>query len=165
MFDGSDNSSEAVAEAPAATAKADAIGFYHDVMSAIGSCDRAGGAVSNAGQSGDMVALYQAADAMEAACLSTSSDVRAIDVPKTVGKKVYEDLTNAREACENAYLNRWSAAGSMKEALDDMGSISRQAELRQASEATQAGILACAAGLMGGAMEAGATTEELGIGS
>lgn len=163
MMSGNKSPAVSIPETPGATAKVDAIAFYKAVTGAVRTCDTAGSGLADAGKSGDLVSLYQAADAMESACLSTSSDIQKIDIPSSVGTKAYDEFSKARDACENAYLARWSAAGKMKEALNDAGSVSRQAELRTVSQASQAGVLLCVAGLVGTTSSLGVTAEELGI--
>ncbi|WP_313335754.1 hypothetical protein [Sphingobium yanoikuyae] len=149
-------------EKPAATAKADAAQFYRNILTAIGPCDAAGKGVAAAGKAGDAIALYQAANSMEQTCLGTSSAIRAIEVPSSVGKAAFAKLTETREVCENTYSARWASAGKMKEALDG-GGVARLAELKDITDAVQAGTLSCVAGLVGQAMELGATEKDLGM--
>jgi hypothetical protein len=152
---------QAASDKPGPTAKADAITFYRSVMAAISPCDAAGQTVATAGKAGDLVGIYRAASAMESACLSVPGDIRAIDVPESVGAEARTKLTQTREVCENAYVQRWSAAGKMKEVLDENGAIGRQAELKDTMELVQAGTLACATGLVGQVMSLGATQADL----
>jgi len=153
----------AIPEQPGPTAKADAIAFYKEAVEAVGGCDRAGGVVADAAKGGDPVAVYQAAERMEAACLSTSSDVRALTVPTSVGAKAHKSFTDAQATCETAYVTKWSSAGALKKALEESGSVRRLAEMREAADAVSAQSMACASGLVAAAMEVGATGKDLGI--
>lgn len=157
------SSPASIPEQPGASAKHDVTGFYRKVMDTIRPCDNAGARVADAGKAGDVIALYQAADAMEATCLSTSSNIAAIDVPSSIGREAHAKLTDTRKACENAYLQRWVSAGTMKKALDERGSVGRLAELKDAAQAVQAGTMICAAGLVGEALALGATEADLGM--
>lgn len=151
-------------EKPGPTAKADMITFYHAMTGAIASCDSAGALVSTAASLGDPVAVYRAAEKMESACLGVPGDLRGITVPLSVGKKSYDELVKTQKACENAYVMKWSAAGTMKKALDNMGSVSARAELTEATEAMGTGTMVCAAGLVSEAVALGVSEAELGIG-
>lgn len=151
----------AIPDKPTASAKADAAKFYHGVMAAIRPCDAASAGVADAGKSGDLVSLYSAADAMETACLGTSSDIREVKVPSSVGQESHKKLTETREVCENAYVQKWSGAKKMKEALDSDGKISAMAELKESANLIQAGTMVCAAGLVGEVMNLGVTESEM----
>jgi hypothetical protein len=153
----------AVPEAPAATAKADAVAFYHKAIETVGICDRAGAAVAASAALNDLVSVYQAADRMESACLSTPSDVRALVIPTTVGAKAHKSFSEALKICDNAYVTKWSSARALKEALDSNNSIKAAAELKDATQSVAAQTMACAGGLITGAMEVGATPKDLGI--
>lgn len=161
QFIGGDDQPEAVPDKPASSAKVDAIAFYHKVMGTLAECDQAGGPLEYAVKSGDAVNLYQAADKMESACLTTPPAVREIKVPTTVGKKAFDDLTKTLAVCENLSLNRWAAAQAIKKSLDDPGSIAQQAELRETTSLIGSGSMLCAAGLVGTAMSFGATKADL----
>lgn len=152
-----------VPEKPTATAKADATDFFKRVMTVVRPCDNASNRLGEAATSGDAIAAYQAADAMSNACLTTSSEIKSIDLPTTVGSEAYQSLTDARTVCENAYANRWNSSEKMKEALDNAGSISKLAALKEAMESAQSGIVVCVASLMSTPMTLGATAAELGV--
>lgn len=153
----------AMPEKPGATAKADVSDFYKAVMGKISTCDSAGKRVADAAKAGDAVAMYQASDRMESACLDTSQDIRSVEVPMSVGKEAHGKLTETQEICANTYLQKWSSAGKMKDALDG-GGIAKMAQLKDTTDLVQAGTMACAAGLIGEAMALGATEKDLGLG-
>ncbi len=146
---------------PGPTAKVDMIAYYDKFLDTVASCDRAGKVVADTAQSGDAVSAYQAADRMESACLSTSREIKDIDVPESVGAEIKEELAETIKACESAYINKWAAAGSMKKALDNSGSVSAQAEMRDAIQAFQGPTLVCVAGLTSAATKAGVKADEL----
>jgi len=148
---------------PEASAKNDIIAFYRSFLSTVAACDAAGSQVAAVGQANDLVALYRAADNMEAACLSTPSEIRKLEIPASVGKIAYDRLTKARDDCDMAYVNKWAAAGAMKEALEDTTSIAAQAELSKAGEQLSAGTMLCSGGLVGTATSMGATSKDLGL--
>ena len=156
-------STPTVSEQPAATAKADAIAFYRKAIDTVGTCDRAGSAVAAAAALNDLVAVFQAVDRMESACLSTSSDARDLEIPTTVGAKAHKSFTEALKICDTAYVTKWSSARTLKEALDSQNSIKAAAELKDASQSVAGQAMACAGGLLTGAMEVGATPKDLGI--
>lgn len=99
---------------------------------------------------------------MENACVSTGIDVGQVEVPASVGKVLHAKLAETLEVCNNAYVQRWSAGGKMKEALDSH-SVSSLAALKETTSLVQAGQLVCATGLVGPAMELGATQSDLGL--
>ena len=148
-----------VPDKPGPTAKDEAIAYYRSVMAMVGPCDARGAAVSAASRSGDVIGLYQAAEEMQSACLSAS--VKEIEVPASVGKTVYAKLTKAAEICDRAYVNKWSASKSLKEALSDRNSIAALAALRSETSSAAIQTLGCVSELMGGVMQAGATAGEL----
>ncbi|WP_160172149.1 zinc ribbon domain-containing protein [Novosphingobium lindaniclasticum] len=150
-----------VPDRPTASAKADAIAFYRGIMQVIGPCDRAGAGVAEASKAGDLVNLFSAANEMETACLKTPSGIREVKVPVSVGKASFDKLTKTREVCENAYVQKWSAAKKMKAALDSDGKISALAELKEAASLVQTGTIVCATGLVGEIMALGAKSEDL----
>lgn len=149
-----------VAEKPAATAKVDAIAFFHSITGAMAECDAAGIHVAEVGKGMDPVAMYQAASGMESACTGTSRDVDAIEVPTSVGKDAYAALRKGREACSNAALMRWSGAMAMKEALDG-GSVGKLAALQDRADAMSSGTMLCALGLVQGTASVGVTSKDL----
>lgn len=158
---GSGDSTAPIPDKPGKTAKADVTAFYRKVMTAIEPCDNSGQRVATASKAGDLVALYQAASSMEAACLPTSTDISDVEVPASVGKEAYKKLTETRKICENTYSHRWSSAGKIKEMLDEGGSVGRLAGLKETTDLVQAGALVCVAGLVGQAMALGATEADL----
>lgn len=160
---GEGDSTAAIPDQPAPTAKADVSTFYRKVMVAVAPCDRAGARVAAAGRAGDPVAMYQSAGAMEAACLPAASDIGKIEVPASVGKASHAKLTETKEICENTYSHRWASAGKIKKALDENGAVGRLAELKEATDLVQTGIMACVAGLVSEAMTLGATEADLGM--
>lgn len=107
--------------------------------------------------------MYRVAEDAESACLSTPSEVDAIEIPASVGKASYDRFVEARQACSNAYLARWSGARAFQEAIDGGMKPSQLAEVQRSGEAISAGTMICAAGLTAAAMEAGATAEQMGI--
>lgn len=160
--DSKDTPTAAVSDKPQATAKDDVARFYKDIMGKISSCDKAGRSVAEAAEASDAIATYQAATRMESACLSTSREIESVEVPTSVGKAVHDKLKETQKICANTYLQKWSSAGSMKEALDG-GGISKMAELKESTDLVQAGTIACAAGLVGQAMALGAKEKDLGL--
>lgn len=151
-----------IPEKPTANAKADLIAFYKEIMSELVPCDQASGRVAAAADAGDVIELYRRAEEMESACLTTPTKIRSVEVPASVGKAMYEELTKTQEACSNAYLAKWSAAGRIKAVFDD-GGIGRQAGLKSDTEAMQAGTLACASGLVSQSMKLGVSGADLGL--
>lgn len=117
--------------------------------------------MADAGKSGDPVELYSAANKMEAACTSTASDIRNLNVPVSIGKASFDKLTETREVCENAYVQKWSAARKMKAALDSENKISAMAELKDTASLVQAGTMVCALGLVGEVTKLGVDKKDL----
>lgn len=149
--------------APAADAKADAIATYKAVISATSSCDAASSSMASVLQGGDLVAAYRAAERAESACLGTGSEIRDIDVPESVTGEHRSSLKNALEACDTAYVMKWSGARKLKDIIDGDGSPSALADLQETTETMQQGQLLCVGGLVSVATALGATEADLGL--
>lgn len=160
---GDGGAAPAIPDRPGPTAKADVSEFYRKVMDVVQPCDQAGKRMAEAASAGNLVSLYQTAGRMESECLPTSSDIAKVDVPSSIGKEAHKKLTDTLKVCENTYLQRWSAAKKMQDALDEGGAIGRVAELKEATELVQTGTMLCVGGLVGEAMQLGATEADLGI--
>jgi hypothetical protein len=152
-----------IPETPGATAKADAVGVYKQVMSTVAACDAASTAMANRLQSADPVSSYRAAEVAEMECLGVRTKIKEISVPESLGSAAHKRMSEALENCSNAYLARWSGTKAIKEFLDGDTSVSKLSDVRADADAVSSGAILCAAGLVGGAMAAGATTGDLGL--
>lgn len=152
-----------VPDEPGPTARADAAGFYKDFLKAVRSCDDAGKALSSALEDGGAVAAYQAADIAENTCLMASPAIERSAVPTSVGRKHFDTLVKTVDDCKTAYNAKWVGAKSIKKALDGDTSVSLQAELQSNAQMISAGTIQCTAGLVGVAMDLGASKADLGI--
>ncbi|OHC96404.1 MAG: hypothetical protein A2792_00205 [Sphingomonadales bacterium RIFCSPHIGHO2_01_FULL_65_20] len=150
-------------KAPAGNAKDDAIALFRAMISATSACDAASKSIPAAMQNGDMVAAYRAADRAERACLSVANDIRAIDVPASLGSAHVATAKKALEACDTAYVSKWAGADKLKDIIDGESKPSDLAELQDTASLVQAGQMLCAGGLMNIANELGATNADLGI--
>lgn len=150
-----------IPEDPGATAKDDAAAFYEAIMGAGTKCDAYFATAGNALQGSDMVLAYRKATDAEAVCLGISSDIKAIEVPPSVGAKVHANLVEARDECAFVYTNKWSMMNQISDILDEGESVSALAGLQETSEAIQTGTLMCVGRITGELMDLGFTAEEL----
>lgn len=155
---------ESIPDDPQSGAKGDAVAYYRKIISEVAMCDLAGRGLAKAAKTPNAVAMYNAANEVESSCLEVPSKIRGIEVPKSVGKIAYDELKRTRDICENTYLNRWSAARSIKSTLDGESKVSDLAEMERASTAIGSGTILCSAGLVSVATKLGATVDELGVG-
>ena len=152
-----------VPDKPTETAKADAIEIFRKVIDVGDPCDRAASAMASALATGNSVDSYRAADDAESACLPVFTNLSAIDVPSSLGKEAHETMKKTLAACENAYVARWSAAGTIKKALDGDNRPSTVVELERSAADASNGSTMCGMGLAAVAMSLGATQADLGI--
>lgn len=143
--------------------KAAAITLYNDMISATSNCDAAASQMAAPLKDGNIVGAYRAAEVAEAACLGTPTKIRDISMPDGFDDKRKADAEKALEACENAYVMKWSGAKSLKSALDGDMRPSVIAEMQDTAKGAQAGQFLCAGGLMTVAMSYGATNKDLGL--
>lgn len=152
-----------VQEKPAASAKADAIGIYQNVLTTVTPCDNAARAMSDQFAKGDAVAAYRAAQAAERICLGMRTAIKEIPVPASLGKEQHAAMTAALESCQNAYTSKWDMTRKAKTMIDGGASVSVMADLQSAAEDTKGQTMLCTTGMISVAMGLGATLEELGI--
>jgi hypothetical protein len=157
---GSENKSQAVAPTDNKSA---AIALYNGLISATKQCDTAASRMANSLKGGDVVSAYRTASNTEDACLSTPTEIRKLEVPDGFDEKRRGEAEKAIEACENAYVMKWSGAKSLKEVLDGDSRPSVIAEMEDTAKAVQAGQFLCAGGLVSIAMSYGATENDLGM--
>jgi len=150
-----------IPEKPEDTAKADATAFYQKVIRAGTDCDKAFTAASGEMAKGDAVRSYRAVEVAESVCLPVGSDIRAIDVPSSVGKSVHEKLTEAREECAYVFTNKWSAMKDVKKVINGDGGVAEMAGAQGTMEEIQSGSIRCVAGLMGSLTELGVDLNKL----
>lgn len=150
-----------IPEEPQQTAKADALAFYGKILSTVSACDSASGAVSAVDATSDPIESYNAVRRAADTCLGVPSDIGAIEVPASVGKKAHEALTQARDECENAYVSRWSAMSSLQEAFDGDGGIAALADASDAGERSRTGVIMCVTGIMTPLMDLGVSVDEM----
>jgi hypothetical protein len=152
---------------PAATGdpKRDAIATYKALLSATAGCDAATATMADVMQSGDLVQAYRAADRAQDACLGTGSEIRAIDVPDSITGENATALEKSLEACDTAYVMKWSGARKLKDIIDGDTSPSALADLQDTTEQMQQGQLLCVGGVIAVATSLGASEQDLGIAS
>lgn len=142
-------------------AKKDAIATYKAVISATSSCDTASATMASVLQGGDLVAAYRAAERAERVCLGTGSEIRKIDVPASLTGEHRSSLKDALEACDTAYVMKWSGARKLKSIIDGDSSPSAIADLQETAETMQQGQLVCVGGIVAVATSLGATEQDL----
>jgi len=163
MCSGSDVADDAETAVPKDN-KSAAIALHDGLFSAVKECDIASGQLSSAGQSGDPVSAYRAANATESACLEVPTNIdKLIRFSENFDDKRKVDATKAVETCSNAYIMKWSAARDMKKVLDGDVRLSVLADMQDTAKSFQAGQFLCAAQMMGIATSYGATMKELGL--
>lgn len=161
--DKADSTSNAGAAAAPGDAKKDVITTYKAVISATASCDAASSTMASVLQGGDLVAAYRAAEHAENACLGTGSEIRGIDVPDSMSGEHRTSLKDALEACDTAYVMKWSGARKLKDIIDGDSSPSALADLQETTETMQQGQMLCVGGIVAIATSLGATEADLGL--
>jgi len=111
----------------------------------------------------DMVSAYIEAERAEGACLGVPGKIREMDIPSQFSGEEKKQLRSALESCETMGVNRYSAAQSIKRALDGDSSVSTLADIKQSSEQVQTHAMLCAGAIVAIAVQHGATKEELGL--
>jgi len=143
--------------------KRDMIALYDSVKSIVTPCDAAASRMADAMQRGDLVPAYRAADLAEDACLGTSSEIRKLDVPESVTGEHRKALKDALEACDTAYVMKWSWARKVKNIVNGDAKPSDVVELEDMTKLIQRGQMLCVGGIVSAATALGATSVELGI--
>lgn len=156
-----------VASLPAAKstgdAKQDAIAIYKAVISATADCDISSKKMADAMQGGDMVFAYRTANTAEDSCLGTGSQIRKIKVADSIQGEHREAAEKALEACDTAYVMKWSGARKLKAIIDGDSSPSSLADFQETTELVQTGQMMCSGGLVVLATSLGASEADLGI--
>lgn len=152
-----------VPDKPGATAKADAVKVYRDVLAAVTPCDQAGLAVSDRMQKGDPITAYRAAEVAEATCLGVRSTIERIEVPTSLGAVQHQKMTEALQTCQTAYISKWDMAKRVKNGLNGDTDVAAMAGLQSAIEDANTQVMACTVGLMSAATKLGATPADLGV--
>lgn len=150
-------------EKPGATAKADAIKIYKDVLAAVEPCDQAGLTMSDRLKKGDPITAYRAAEVAEAACLKVRSTIGKIEVPTSLGAVEHPKMTDALQICQTAYTSKWDMTKRVKDGLNGQDDVAAMAGLQSAMEDTKAQIMSCTVKMMGAAIALGATPQDLGV--
>ncbi len=145
----SSTSEPSVPEKPGETAKQDAVAFYKGVIAAGQACDSQFAIAGKALGEGDPVAAYRKVQLAEDRCLGVGSDIKAIEVPVSVGKEQHAKLSEARESCSTVYINKWAALDDIGEILDGDGGVAKMAGVQDSLEQIQSGTIGCVAGMMG----------------
>ncbi|MCA0208144.1 MAG: hypothetical protein LCH74_03690 [Proteobacteria bacterium] len=145
------------------SAKGDAIVLFKHVTAIGAPCDAAMTNVAKAADSGDPVAAYRAADRAENSCVTTGGDIKKLGIPASFDAKSRKSATDAIEACDASYLDKWIGARKLKDIIDGDTSISAQAELEDLTQSIQQGTMLCGGGLAAVAGSLGATDVDLGI--
>jgi hypothetical protein len=138
---------DAIPETPSSTAKTDAASFYKQVITTGSACDSAFTAASKQMASGDVVASYRAVQSAESICLPVGNDIRALEVPTSVGKAAHGKLTEAKDECAMVFTNKWSALNDIGEVIDSGGGVAKMAAVQDTMEQIQSGTIRCVAGL------------------
>lgn len=157
----SGDESAIVPDKPTESAKTDALMLYKQVLKVAEPCDRAAKGVAIMVKTGDPVGTYRSAQNAATACLATTSEMRKIEVPASVGAEHFKTLKSAVENCENAYVSKWSAMSSAQKAIDGGGKVSDLAAFEASAEASQQGAILCVAGLAAVTTQLGVKPEEL----
>ena len=143
--------------------KKDAIATYRAVLTATSGCDAASSTMADVMQRGDLVQAYRAADRAQDACLGTGGEIRDIDIPDSITGENRTALEKSLEACDTAYVMKWSGARKLKDIIDGDSSPSALADLQETTETMQQGQMLCVGGVIAVATSLGATEADLGI--
>lgn len=157
------SSEPTVPEKPGATAKQDAVAFYRGVISAGTACDAAFKDAGAALGTSDAVAAYRKVKSAEDLCLSVGPNIKAIEVPASVGKDAHAKLTEARDRCDALYANKWAAMDDIGELLDGDGGVAKMAGVQDTLEQINSGTITCVTGLMGPLVALGVDLDKIEI--
>lgn len=136
-------------KASAASAKV----FYDGVMGALRPCDKAGNALAEAAQQlqtgkASIYDAYGAATKTVEACRASSLNIEDVDVSDDFADEIRRKAKEAISTCQLAAVAKQTGAATMQEILDGDARPSKMQELKERTDASQAGVLACAAQVM-----------------
>lgn len=116
------------------------------------SCEKASGALGELATDGfgmaNRVAIYRAADVVEAVCADASGKVRSTGLPNDVDDAIEELAEKAREHCRSALSWRSILAKRTGEIADEGMSPGRIADVQDAGETVSGDTLLCAGALV-----------------
>lgn len=141
--------------------------FHDDIMAAVNPCDvaakslaeRADGLTTGATSIYD---AYSLAARVEDACRESWRVVGDVQIPEALQGAARESAEGTVEACENAMIAKQMGGEAMKEVFDGDMRPSKVDEARRMSEAAQAGVLACVAGIFDTGIKAGVDVGKIG---
>ena len=152
-----------IPEQPGPTAKADALALFGKVTKAAGECDVAFSRMATELSGKDEIRTFRAAEVAAAACAGVNGTITSIEIPTSLGKIQHDAAKSTLELCGAAYVDRWSAADSMKQALDGKDSVSVRSELQRAIAEGAARGKACAEEMADMVLKAGGTSKDLEV--
>lgn len=92
--------------------------YINGVQSALRPCDTAVSAAVDGIKGGDSYAAYPLVSRAEDLCLSTSSNVSAVKIPRSAKGETKKAFQDAREACEFVGTAKWAAMREAAKVLD-----------------------------------------------
>lgn len=145
----------AAAPQPAGVTQADMDRFYSEVQQAVGPCDARVSAAVDAMAGGDAYVAFPIVQAAESTCLSTSSEVGSIDIPRAAKGEVKKAFQDAREACALSGTIKWSAMGKVKKVVNGDMRPSAVSAATSELESTGSYTMRCAVAVGIAAVKAG----------
>jgi hypothetical protein len=110
---------------------------------------------------GSVYEAYASAEHGAAICRKAHYALRELDVPERAEGKLRDNLSKSLKTCADAYLLRQMSLEAAQSILDGDIRPSAVNEFKEQAEGAQAGTLACVAGYMSAAMDAGVEIKEM----
>jgi hypothetical protein len=162
-----ESSTNVVAPGSATPAVTAAVQKLHDdIMAGVASCDEAGKALAAradgfATGSTSMYDGYRLAAQVEDSCRASWRDVSDIEVPAALTGLARDSAKETLDTCENAMIAKQMSGEAMKKVFDGDTRPSKVEDARQKAETSQAGTMACVAGIFDTANKAGVDLAKL----
>jgi len=155
----------AEAERKRDTLKGEVLTLWHSVLNAVGPCDRANtalaGALQEMSRNPSLYRAYSLADRGVEACRQSWSQLGELDPPASADRTLRRAFDQTLDRCRNTYLERQQSLEQARTVFDGDLRPSAVESFRRSAENAQNGVLACVAGFMGNAVEAGVPMEQL----
>lgn len=139
---------------------------WQALLDAAEPCDKANTIVGNiidamSEGTGSVYEAYASAERGVEACRIAHASIRDLDVPDGVDEKLRDDLSVSLKTCGDAYLLRQMSLDSAKDVFNGDMRPSAVNSFREQAEGAQSGVLACVAGYMSAALDAGVDLNDM----
>jgi hypothetical protein len=167
-INGEELSVQAPAPGSATPAVAAAVKKLHDdIMAGVSACDVAGKELAERADgfttgATSMYDGYRLASRVEESCRESWRQVSQIQAPSALTGAARKSAEEAIDTCENAMIAKQMSGRAMKEVFDGDMRPSKVEDSRQKADTSQAGTLACVAGIFDTAGKAGVDLAKIG---